>query len=771
MRPLLLPLLGFSLLCPALSAQQFTDHRLGKQMTLNDYFPMRLPASKAEWDTRRTQLREQVLVANGLWPMPEKTPLKPVIHGKIDRDDYTVEKVYFASLPGHYVTGNLYRPKGKQGKLPGVLCPHGHWANGRFYDAGEQGARDQIKQGAEKTVEGARYPLQARCVQLARMGCVVFFYDMVGYADSKKIAHRTGFTDAEAELRLQSFMGLQTWNSIRALDFLLSLSEVDAARIGVTGASGGGTQTFILGAIDDRPAVAFPAVMVSTGMQGGCICENCSYLRFAAGNIDLAALFAPRPLAMSGADDWTIEIETKGLPDLKALYRMLGAEDKVMAKTYPQFKHNYNQVSRELMYNWFNEHLKLGHKSPVVEKPFVPVPPKDLSVFEVEFPEPKDAVGAKGVRDYLTAASDKQLAALAPKDQATLREYRRVVGTALQRMINDKLPESSQVEMTPVGDKETRDGVTSRRFTLTRKGHLVSVPALGLRGDNFEGNVVVWVHPKGKASLFIDGKLVPEARKILDSKAGILAPDVFWTGEAKGVVVQLKTDAAKLRASKVSAARVQQAVEKANPKLTALGNLTYLSRGDNKEAALQAVGNVGVASDDKQELKVRDLVELRLLDHMPVNEGYAGYTFGYNRPLPADRVHDILTAVAAARGHEKAGTINLVGFGEAGPWVMLARGLCNNAVARTAADVNGFRFESVRTTDDPMMLPGALKYGGLSGLTALAAPGELLLHGNRGTGLGQGLKAAYAAAQASDNLKMEGSTMSPMQVVEWITRK
>src|SRR5439155_13182418 len=165
-------------------------------------------------------------------------------------------------------------------------------------DAGEAEAKKQIAQGAEKTMAGARYPLQARCAQLARMGCVVFHYDMVGNADSQPIPHRQGFTDAEAELRQQSFMGLQTWNSIRALDFLLSLPDVDPKRIGVTGASGGGTQTFMLCAVDERPAVAFPAVMVSTGMQGGCICENCSYLRQGAGNIDLAALFAPKPLGM-----------------------------------------------------------------------------------------------------------------------------------------------------------------------------------------------------------------------------------------------------------------------------------------------------------------------------------------------------------------------------------------------------------------------------------------------------------------------------------------
>src|SRR5262249_47907492 len=129
------------------------DSRLGKPRDLNDKdFFLKVPASKEAWEAHRKEVREQVLVALGLWPMPEKTPLNPVIHGKIDRDDYTIEKVFFASYPGHYVCGNLYRPKGKSGKLPAVLNPHGHWANGRFYDVGEQEITDQIKQGAEKTI-------------------------------------------------------------------------------------------------------------------------------------------------------------------------------------------------------------------------------------------------------------------------------------------------------------------------------------------------------------------------------------------------------------------------------------------------------------------------------------------------------------------------------------------------------------------------------------------------------------------------------------------
>ncbi len=242
-----------------------------------------------------------MLVAAGLWPMPAKTGGEPVIHGRVDRDGYTVEKVILETYPGLYLTGNLYRPLGRVGKLPAVLSPHGHWSQGRFYDAGSKEVRQQIVQGAERFEISGRYPLQARCVQLARMGCVVFHYDMVGYADSRQLAHRAGiratmndpqrwgFFSPQAEARLQTIFGLQTYNSIRALDFLCGLPEVDPTRVAVTGASGGGTQTFILCAIDPRPAAAFPAVMVSTAMQGGCTCENASYLRIDTGNVELAA--------------------------------------------------------------------------------------------------------------------------------------------------------------------------------------------------------------------------------------------------------------------------------------------------------------------------------------------------------------------------------------------------------------------------------------------------------------------------------------------------
>jgi dienelactone hydrolase len=304
------------------------DQRLGKLKDLNGYFPFTPSKTKEEWAARAEQVRRRILVATGLWPMPAKTPANAVVHGKVEQAGYTIERVYLESYPGHFVTGNLYRPVGKPGKLPAVLCPHGHWQNGRFMDSGAEAARKQIAEGAERFENGGRSVLQARCVQLARMGCVVFHYDMVGYADSIQIpfelAHgfakqrpefdtpeNWGFFSTQAELRQQSILGLQTYNSLRALDWLSELPDVDPARIGVTGASGGVTQTFILCAIDSRPAVAFPAVMVSTAMQGGCTCENCSNLRIGTGNIEFAAMTAPRPLGMTGANDWTKEIATK----------------------------------------------------------------------------------------------------------------------------------------------------------------------------------------------------------------------------------------------------------------------------------------------------------------------------------------------------------------------------------------------------------------------------------------------------------------------------
>lgn len=636
---------------------ELDDIRIKKPFHVDNPYPFepRFPDRQA-WERRAEELRTQVLVANGLWPMPPKTPLNPVMHGKIDRDGYTVEKVYFASLPGHYVTGNLYRPKGMPGRRPGVLCPHGHWANGRLFERSEAEAKQEIESGAESTLEGARYPLQARCAMLARMGCVVFMYDMVGYADSTKIPHTQGFSDAEADLRLQSFMGLQTWNSIRALDFLTSLDDVDPQRIGVTGASGGGTQTFILCAVDPRPAVSFPAVMVSTAMQGGCICENCSLLRIGTNNIELAALFAPKPQAMTGADDWTKEIERKGLPELKRIYGLYGAADRVEAKYLP-FPHNYNQPSREMMYNWFNRYLNLGVPEPVKEQPFVPIPPKDLRVFDAEHPVPADAADAPTLRHYLTRTAEAQLRELAKQPE----EYRRVVSAALRAMVVDHLPEQEKVKS--VLEREIAgDGFKVRQMLLTRDGTQEYVPALAVIPENWQGEVVVVTDSKGKGMLFEkSGRPGQLLRRLLDARKAVVAPDVYLTGE-------------------------------------------FFAPG--------------------QEPKLPPL-EQKYHRNVP----FAGYTYGYNRTVLANRVRDTLTTLAYARRLNGERPAELLALGDAAVWALLARLLAGEAVSRAVLDLNGFDFDQVKRPDDAMMLPGALKYGGIHGFLPLCPNRDTIIFG------------------------------------------
>ncbi len=316
------------------------DARLQPLKDLNGYFPFTPPKSRSEWESRTAEVRRRILVSQGLWPMPTRTPLNAVIHGKIDRPEYTIEKVYFESAPGFFVTGNLYRPKNAGGKVPGVLSAHGHWKDARFESLSDEEVRREIATGQERFERGGRSKFQSMCVQLARMGCVVWQWDMLGNSDSNQLSQQLihgfskqrpemnttenwGLFSPQAEAHLQSAMGLQTWNSIRSLDFLLSLPGVDPNRIAMTGASGGGTQTMILSAIDPRVKLSFPAVMVSTAMQGGCTCENASLLRINTGNVEFAALFAPKSLGMTNANDWTKDMPTKGFPQLQQLYALL----------------------------------------------------------------------------------------------------------------------------------------------------------------------------------------------------------------------------------------------------------------------------------------------------------------------------------------------------------------------------------------------------------------------------------------------------------------
>lgn len=315
--------------------------------------------SEKDWTTRAAELRNRILFVAGLLPLPPKTPLNPQISGRIERNGYSVEKVYFESLPGFFVTGNLYRPLGKKGPFPGVLSPHGHSDYGRLEN-------------------NELFSEPGRAINLARQGYVVFSYDMVGYNDSNQVPH--AFRSKNAELWSFSVLGLQLFNSIRGLDFLETLPEVDAKRLAATGASGGGTQTFLLTAVDERVKVAAPVNMISHYMQGGDNCENTAGLRLFNSNMEIAALAAPRPLLMvSATGDWTRDNMRLEFPVIATIYRLFKADDRIQAVQF-HAQHNYNQQSREAVYAFLSRWLKESVETPK-DVSFTVERPSDLLVW------------------------------------------------------------------------------------------------------------------------------------------------------------------------------------------------------------------------------------------------------------------------------------------------------------------------------------------------------------------------------------------------------
>src|SRR5580765_6272222 len=187
---------------------------------------------------------------------------------------------------------------------------------------------------------------------------VAFSWDMVGYNDMMQLGpHRQIATNRVNQLWNISLMGLQTWNSIRAVDFLESLPDVDKKRLACTGESGGGTQTFMLGSVDSRLAAQAPIVMVSHSMQGGCLCENAPGLRVDYSNMEIAAVPAPRPQKLVAATgDWTRATLTVEGPALRKIYDLFGASDRISYEIF-NYNHNYNKTSREAVYRWFGKWL------------------------------------------------------------------------------------------------------------------------------------------------------------------------------------------------------------------------------------------------------------------------------------------------------------------------------------------------------------------------------------------------------------------------------
>ena len=520
-----------------------TDQRAAEIKTLNTPRVFPVIKSKAQWDRRRNEIREQILVSAGLWLMPEKTALNASVFGKIDHGDYTVEKVYFESLPGFFVGGNLYRPKKDDAarsslppKYPAVLNPHGHWPEGRL-------------------VETTNGSVAARCINFAKQGMIAFSYDMVGFNDTHfplaegvkhdpktfYATHRHFATNTAVPMLWNiNLMGLQLWNSIRAVDFLSELYDVDKMRIGCTGASGGGTQTFMLGAVDDRIAADAPVVMVSHTMQGGCGCENMPGLRVEFSNMEIAAAFAPRPQMMVGASgDWTKDMMTVEGPAVESVYKLFDAADRLR---YVRFEsvHNYNRTSREAVYGWLDKYLAhTGDGAAVAEVAYT----KDADDLLRVFPDnklPEKAVSEQELINYLMQRKQRQLVKLTPHGKASLADYKKVLRPAWERTMQLEMPEGGVIaeidEASRVSDEVNK--CSSSRLAIGRSGKGDRISAVLVYPQKASGGATaVLVSPKGVAA-FVDASGAPVglAKELVRAGVPVVAFDAFSAKTNRGEV-------------------------------------------------------------------------------------------------------------------------------------------------------------------------------------------------------------------------------------------
>lgn len=666
LRAILPIFLVFALAAPASELPE-TDRRNINIRHTDTHYEFHAPASLEAWKTRADTLRKQILSAAGLLPFPAKTPLNPQVFGKLERDGYSIEKVLLETYPGFFLGGNLYRPLGKTGPFPGVVSPHGHWSYGRL----------------EHTDTGS---IPARAINLARQGYVVFAYDMVGYNDTRQAPH--GFETPQDNLWGIGLLGLQLWDSIRAVDFLASLSDVDPNRIGATGASGGGTQTFLLTAVDDRVKFSAPVNMISAIMQGGSPCENAANLRIDTFNVELAALAAPRPMFMVAATgDWTKNTPAEEYPAIREIYRLFDAESNLEMRQFDS-PHNYHQGSREAVYTFFGKKI-LGdfETTHFTEKRIQLEQLSDmLALWDRKLPG--NAVDLDGLRSYLRKQAEGQITALHPRDAASLDHAQATFRERLRYSLLADLPAADDIIAEQL--EELPNGET---FVIGRRDAGDRIPAVVLNPKKADpaASPVLLIHPEGTAWALSSGESRGTlVRDLLERGVTVAAIDAFQTGRAKA------------------------------------------SR--NLEAAGRNAGR---------------------------------YFTTFNRTDSANRVQDILTAIAWLRGRTSAAEIQLVGMGEAGVWTYFARALAGDGV-RLTADLNQFGADSDAAIEQHFFVPGLQKAGGFRAAASLLPTDPTVLYNISSSFPTEWTSDGFKAAGAEDKLRLQNEKMTDIELVNAI---
>ena len=282
---------------------------------------------RSSWEARKDSLRREVRQLLGIDQLLPLCAQEAPRYTKIRKfDGYSVQNFCLKTVNGHTVCGSIYAPLSK-GKHPLIICPNGHFTNGRY-----------------GTVQ------QQRLGTLARMGAVCVDYDLWGWGESADEVGKEAHQTAEAHV-------MQALNGIRILDWMIQRKDVDTQRVGVNGGSGGGTQTVLLTVLDDRYTAANPVVSMSSWFDGGCPCESGMPIQLAGSgtcNAELAAMFAPLPMmVVSDGGDWTSTTPEVEFPYLQRIYGFYNAQDKVSNIHLPKERHDFGPNKRNAVYRFF----------------------------------------------------------------------------------------------------------------------------------------------------------------------------------------------------------------------------------------------------------------------------------------------------------------------------------------------------------------------------------------------------------------------------------